>query len=229
MELKNKVVVITGGSKGFGRALAEDFIKEGSKVVICSQNKDELQKVAKEIDATAIIADVKNEEELTSLAQKTIKEFGQIDIWVNNAGIWLPHANTEDLNMEEVKAMFDVNVYGLMNGSRVALRHMKDRKSGTIINILSAAALGGRPNISAYAASKWAANGFSKSILEENKNNGISVLSVFPGGMKTNIFDKGKPDNFDAFMDVKDVSVKVIANLKKENPEHELIILRPNA
>src|SRR5258708_2973743 len=110
MELKNKVVVITGGSKGFGRALAEDFIKEGSKVVICSQNKDELQKVAKEIDATAIIADVKNEEELTSLAQKTIKEFGQIDIWVNNAGIWLPHANTEDLNMEEVKAMFDVNV-----------------------------------------------------------------------------------------------------------------------
>lgn len=229
MELKDKIVVITGGSKGFGRSLAEAFLSEGSRVVICSHNKDNVESVAKEIGVLGIYADVRKEEDLIYLAEQTLKKFGKIDIWINNAGIWLPYANAEDFNMDEVKEMFDINVIGLMNGSRVALRYMKKIGAGTIISIISAAALSGRQGISTYSATKWAVNGFTKSILEENKNTGVSVLSVFPGGMKTEIFDKGKPDNFDDFMDPEDVARKVINNLKKENPEPELIIKREKA
>src|SRR3989344_3229587 len=144
MVLKDKVVVITGGSKGCGKALAEAFIREGAKVSICSPNKKELSKTAEEIGALGIVADVRDESEMKALATKTIEKYDAINIWVNNAGIWLPHKNAEDFDMDEVKEMFDINVFGLMNGSRVALRYMKEKGDGTIINIISAAALDGR-------------------------------------------------------------------------------------
>ena len=211
MNLKDKVVVITGGSKGFGKTLAQFFIKEGSKVVINSNNSEEVNKVAGEIGATGICADVTKEEELTMLSNEVVKKFGVIDIWVNNAGLWIPHALVEDFDMEKVRKMFDVNVVGTINGSRVALRYMKEKNSGTIINIISTAALAERPTLSTYCASKWAVNGFTKSIRAENKD--ISILSVFPGGMKTDIFGGSRPDNFDDFMETEYVVEKVINNL----------------
>lgn len=225
MELKDKVVVITGGSKGFGKELAKAFLLEESKVVICSHNKEEVEATSQEISAFGVYANVTSEEDLTNLAEVTIEKFGQIDIWINNAGMWLPHAIAEDLNMEEVREMFEVNVMGIMNGSRVALRSMKERSTGTIVNIISAAALDGRVGISAYASSKWAANGFTQSIRKENKD--IVVLAVFPGGMKTEIFDKGKPDNFSDFMNPEEVAKKVIDNLKLDSPSIDLVIRRP--
>lgn len=228
MTLKDKVIVITGGTKGFGQALAELFVKEGSNVVICSHHKDEVEKVAKEIGVLGIYADVTKEEDLITLANETLKKFGRIDIWINNAGIYRGRKNAEDFDMFQVKKMFDVNIVGFINGSRVALRHMKEKNSGVIVNILSAAALEGRPGISTYAASKWAANGFTESIREENKDNNILILAVYPGGMKTEIFGKDKSADFDKYMDPKDVAYKVINNLKKENPELKLVILREN-
>ena len=125
--------------------------------------------------------------------------------------------------------MFDVNVIGLINGSRVALRYMKKRGAGVIVNIISAAALSGRQGISTYSASKWAVNGFTKSIREENHSSGVFIFSVFPGGMKTELFNKGKPDNFNDFMDPNDIAEKVINNLKSDNPELELVIKRTKA
>lgn len=229
MELKNKIVVITGSSSGFGRSLAEAFIKEEAKVVINSTNEKEVTEVAKEIGALGICADVTKEEDMKLLAEKAVKEFGQIDIWMNNAGIMVWGSNIEDTDMEKVKKMFDINVFGTMNGSRVALRYMKEKNSGTIINTISTSGISARPKNSAYAASKWAVNGFTKSILEENKDNNILILSVFPGGMKTKLFGDKTPADFDTFLDTKEVAGKVIENLKKENPEIELIIRRKNA
>src|SRR3989338_2458842 len=225
MNLKEKVVVITGASKGFGKALAEVFLREGSKVVICSTNKKEIKSVAKKIGAFGIRADVTKEKDLAKLSNQVIKNFGKIDIWVNNAGLWLPHAFVEDFDMTKVQKMFEVNIVGLINGSRIALRHMKKRRSGTIIQVISDSALRGRPMSSAYSASKWAVNGFTKGIREENKN--ISILSIFPGGMKTLIFGKKKPSSFNDFMDTKDVAKKVISNLKLKIPKEELIIRKP--
>ncbi|HUC88597.1 MAG TPA: SDR family oxidoreductase [Candidatus Paceibacterota bacterium] len=225
MNLKDKIIIITGGSRGLGKALAQAFLNEGSKVVISSSNEKEIQNTANEIDAFGICADVTKEEDLTSLANETIKKFGQIDIWVNNAGLWMGNDFAENFDMDKVRTMFDVNVIGTINGTRVALRYMKEKGIGTIVNIISTSALAGRPTLSTYCASKWAVNGFTKSIREENDN--ISVLSVYPGGMKTNIFGDSKPDDWDSFMDPEYVAQKVVNNLKLENPEKELVIQRP--
>ena len=224
MNLKDKIVVITGGSRGFGKTLAEFFAKEGSKVVISSNNNNEIKKVAGDIGAVGIYADVTKEEELTSLLNETVKNLGGIDIWINNAGMWMTGL-VEDLDMNEVRKMFELNVIGTINGSRVALRYMKEKNSGTILNVISTAALAERPTLSTYCASKWAVNGFTKSIRAENKN--ISILGIFPGGMKTEIFGNARPKNFDDFMEPEYVAEKVINNLKKDDPEEELVIQRP--
>lgn len=222
MELKDKTVVITGGSKGLGRAMSSCFFKEGSKVIVCS--RDESEFVNLENGILGIKADVKKEDELQSLAEKVVVQFGRIDIWINNAGIWLPHDFAENFDMEKVRKMFDVNVFGSMNGSRVALRFFKKRGFGSIVNIISDSALVDRPMSSMYSASKWAMNGFTKSIRGENKN--ISILSIYPSGMKTDIFGEKKPINYGEFMDPNEVASKIVENLKKENPEEELIIKR---
>jgi len=228
MNLKDKVIVVTGGSKGFGKTLAELFVKEGAKVVINSNNKKEIKKVASEMGVLGICADVTKEEDLIKLAGKVIKKFGNIDIWINNAGLWMTHSFIEDFDMNKVRKMFDVNVMGTINGSRVALRFMKEKKSGVIMNIISTAALAERPTLSTYCASKWAVNGFTKSIRVEDRDKNILILSVFPGGMKTEIFGDSKPDNFNDFMETSYVAEKVINNLKLENPEEELVIQKPN-
>lgn len=227
MNLKDKIVIITGGSKGFGKALAVAFLKEGAKVVINSNNKKEIENVSKGIGALGICADVTKEEDLTNLANEVIKKFGGIDIWINNAGLWMTHSFIEDFDMNKVRKIFDVNVIGTINGSRVALRFMKEKKSGVIMNIISTAALAERPTLSTYCASKWAVNGFTKSIRAEDRDENIFILSVFPGGMKTEIFGENKPDNYNKFMEPEYVAEKVIDNLKKENPLEELIIQRP--
>ena len=222
MELKDKIVVITGGAKGLGKAMASSFLKNGSKVVVCS--RDEAEFVNLEDGILGIKADVTKENELQSLAEKVVAQFGKIDIWINNAGVWLPHMLAEDFDMEKVRKMFDVNVFGSINGSRVALKLFKKQGLGSIVNIISDSALVGRPMSSTYSASKWAVNGFTKSIREENKN--IFIFSIYPGGIKTEIFGDKRPENYDSFMEPEFVAEKIVENLKKENPEEELIIRR---
>jgi short-subunit dehydrogenase len=222
MNLKNKVIVITGGTKGLGKAMAISFLKEGGRVAVCSNNEEELSGLPEEI--LCVKADVTKEEDLTNLLKKTIEKFGSLDIWINNAGVWMPHDFAENFDMEKVKNMFDVNVFGLMKGARAALRFMKEKGEGTIMNIISDSALAPRPMGSMYSSSKWAVKSFSDSIKEENKN--ISILSVYPGGMKTDIFGDSKPDTFNTFMEVEDVASLIIENLKKEKPEEELVITK---
>ncbi|MFA5999689.1 MAG: SDR family oxidoreductase [Candidatus Paceibacterota bacterium] len=226
MELKNKSVVITGGSKGFGKALAEAFLKEGARVMICSVEENTLEATAKEIGASFFVADVTKEEDMNNLLQETLKQFGSMDIWINNAGLWMAEANADSSYMDKVRKMFEVNVFGLMNGSRTALQYMEEKNAGTIINILSVAGVTIRPEITAYSASKWAGTGFTRAIREKVKEKNILILAVFPGGMKTTLFGDYKYANFENFMDPKNVAQKVIDNLKLEKPEEEIIIKR---
>jgi len=230
MELKDKVVAITGGSKGFGRALTEAFLKEGASVSVCALNEAELNKMADETGAYVIVADVRKEEEMQKFLEKTLERFGAVDVWINNAGVWLTNEPAENNDMQKVREMFEVNVIGLMNGSRVALRHMKNKGFGTIINILSRAAWAkGRPGIATYSASKFAARAFTEGIREENADKNIKILSVFPGGMQTEIFGDYKYADFENFMEPKNVAEKVVANLKSENPEVDLLIARQDS
>jgi short-subunit dehydrogenase len=125
--------------------------------------------------------------------------------------------------------MMEVNYFGTAYGTKAALKYMKRQKSGIIVNILSTSALQGRPRSSAYAASKYAARGFTDAIRNEVKEDGIIVIGVYPGGMKTNFFDEQIPEDYDRYMDTREVGEKIIENLKRDKPEEEQIIRRPIA
>lgn len=225
--MKGKVVVITGSSTGLGKALARAFVQRGATVVVNSRDKETLEKVAAEVGATPFVADITKADDVAALADFAVTQFGRIDVWVNNAGVWMAHAPATELNIERVRVMFDVNVFGLMLGCKVALTQMRTQGFGTILNICSTSGLVGRPTSSAYSSSKWAVRGFSDSIRGECEGTNIQVVTAYPGGIKTNLFDEERPPEYADFMTPESVAEKIVANLELESPETEQIIKRP--
>lgn len=226
MYLNNKVVVITGGSKGFGKSLATFFKKENCQVIIASDNSEDLEKVKLEIGADSYLADVTKPEDLSNLAGYVNDKYGRIDIWINNAGIQIAPSLIEDVDIVKLKHLFDINFFGYFYGCQTALKYMKQRGSGLIININSTAGLDGKPMISAYSSSKFAVKGLTESIRKEVDGN-INIYAVYPGGMQTDIYQEKIPDDISEYMLVDDVVQKVIDNLKSDNPNPDLIIKRP--
>ncbi|MEI6498527.1 MAG: SDR family oxidoreductase [bacterium] len=227
MNLKDKVVVITGGCKGFGRAMARDFAEEGAKVVISSNDRNELAKTAREISADSFFADVTAQNDIDDLSKYVVNKYGRIDIWVNNAGIQIAPARVEYVDIEKISKLFSVNFFAYFYGCQAALKQMKKQGCGTIMNINSTAGLEGKPELSAYCSSKFALRGLSEVIRAENTNNNISVIDIHPGGMQSDIYKEQVPKDIKEYMLVKDVSRKVIENLKLEKPVTQLIIKRP--
>lgn len=219
MELKNKVVVITGGCRGFGLELSKQFSLSGSKVVVC----DKVCNVEDNEVHSVLTCDVTKEEEVASCIENIIKKFGQIDIWINNAGVWIPHKKFEDVSLEDARRIHEINFLGTFVCSKHIIPYFKKQK-GSLINIVSTSALGPRPTTAIYSASKFAVNGFTKAIREEVRDFGIKVLSVFPGAMKTGIFNEGVPDDFKYYMEAEGVAKRVVENIKREDPEEELLI-----
>jgi NAD(P)-dependent dehydrogenase (short-subunit alcohol dehydrogenase family) len=229
MNLKDKVVVITGASRGLGKALALALAKEGAKLVLGARSKNELDELAKQTDAVAVAADVTREEEVLDLAETAVNKFGRLDIWINNAGMWIPHGLIVSLDMKRVHEMVEVNLFGTIYGSKAALLQMQKQHKGTIVNILSTSALEGRAGSSGYGASKFATLGFTKALVKEAEPEGIHVIAIYPGGMRTHLFDESKPENYQDYMDPAEVAQKIVENLKQEEPEAELIIKRKTA
>ncbi|MBI5037446.1 MAG: SDR family oxidoreductase [Candidatus Kerfeldbacteria bacterium] len=225
MQLNKKIIVITGASKGLGSALAEAALREGARVVRSARvlPRGSSRYTPNEI---WIRADVTKPADMDRLAKSAIKHFGTIDIWINNAGVRIPHGPIEKINIPRMHRMMEVNLFGMLYGSRTALNHMKRRRQGTIINILSTSALTGRANSAAYCASKYAATGFTKSLRLEAAPKKISVIGVYPGGMRTNFFDEQRPADYDKYMNPAYVAERIIANLKRSSPREELIIKR---
>jgi len=227
MELKNKVVVITGGTKGLGKAMALSFLKNEAKVVVCSRNENEINEISKE-GIFGVVADVTKENEMNHLLGVAKEKFGQVDIWVNNAGLWLPHLPVEETDWKRAHDLIEVNLFGTVYGSKVALSEMKKKGTGLIMNILSTSALEGKINETAYCSSKFAAKGFTESLRKEEEMGNVKIISVFPGGMKTNLFDEKIPEKYNEYMDPNVVAEKIIENIKKDQPDEELIIRRDN-
>lgn len=228
MNLKDKVVVVTGSTSGLGKALAEAFAGEGAKVIISARNENGVNDTAAAMHAYGVTADVTKEEDMKRLVDETVKKFGHIDIWINNAGIWIPHGLIEELDMARVRQMVDVNLFGTMYGTKAVLPVMRRQNFGVIINILSTSALSGRAGSSAYSASKYGATGFTKSLQLEVRGSGVKAIAVYPGGMQTHLFDEKKPDDIDQYMQPPFVAGKIIENLKATESQEELIIKRPN-
>ena len=184
--LKDKVVLITGASSGFGARAAHLFAQEGAKVVLAARRLDRLQKLVDEIqdeggEALAVPVDVVNHDEISLMVETTLDIYGKIDILFNNAGFgrldWL-----ENLNLHrDIQTQIDVNLTGLIYVTRTVLPHMLKRGSGHIINMSSIAGLVAPPLYSIYSATKYGVRGFTNALRREVRPLGIEVSGIYPG------------------------------------------------
>ncbi len=188
--MKNKVVIITGGSSGIGKAMAIEFGKKGSKVVITGRNKEELDKTVTELSTAGISimgfqADVSREEDNKNMAEYAVANFGTIDVLINNAGISM-RALFDEVDLDVVKKVMDINFYGVLYATKYCLPFIK-QNSGSIVGISSIAGYRGLPGRTGYSASKFALNGFLEVLRTEHLKTGVHVLTACPGFTASNI------------------------------------------
>lgn len=188
--MQNKVVIITGGSSGIGRALAEKFGSEGSKILITGRNAEELTKTVSELKSRGIYiegfrADVSKEEDNRRMAEEAVRIFGRIDILINNAGISM-RALFSEVDLEVVKKVMDINFYGVLYATKYCLDEIKKNR-GSVIGISSIAGFRGLPGRTGYSASKFALNGFLEVLRTELLKTGVHVLTACPGFTSSNI------------------------------------------
>ena len=188
--MKDKVVVITGGTSGIGKAMAFEFGRRGSCVFVTGRNVVELNKTiaelkASSIDATGVQADVSVEEDNKKMAESAIKEFGRIDVLINNAGISM-RALFEEVDLDVVKRLMNINFYGVLYATKYCLPEIV-RNKGSIVGISSIAGFRGLPGRTGYSASKFALNGFLEVLRTEYLKRDVHVLTACPGFTESNI------------------------------------------
>jgi NAD(P)-dependent dehydrogenase (short-subunit alcohol dehydrogenase family) len=191
--LDDKVVVVTGSTRGIGRAIAEACSEAGAAVVISSRNALAVEETAAALAAKArrvagAVCDVRNGVDVERLLDETIDAFGRVDVWINNAGVPQGIIPLDEMSEEEACQIITVNVIGTMNGCRVALPYLK-KNGGTIINITGKGG-GGRPSAytSVYAASKAAVSSLTKSLAAENRGSPVSIHLLNPGMVPTDFY-----------------------------------------
>ena len=196
------VVLITGALTGIGRAAAVSFAKAGNRVAVSGRNKDAGQALANELrglgaEAEFIQADVRKEEEVRALVDKTVGRFGRLDVAVNNAGTEGKVGPIADQTAESYAATFDTNVLGVILSMKHEVRVMQGQGSGSIINISSTYGHEGAAGASIYVGSKHAVEGITKSVALEIANSGIRVNAVAPGPTDTGMLTRftGTPQN----------------------------------
>ena len=183
MELKGKIAVVTGGTKGIGRAIADALQNAGAKVVITGRKQNEVDAAAKDLKSVGITCDVRDYAQVQSLF-KTVAETGGVDVLVNNAGIGL-FGSVEEMSPEDFRAVIETNVFGVYYCCHEAIPLMKKRGGGYIINISSLAGTNAHPGMAAYNASKFGLNGFSEALMQEVRHDGIKVSYIMPGSVNT--------------------------------------------
>jgi NAD(P)-dependent dehydrogenase (short-subunit alcohol dehydrogenase family) len=189
-ELDGKVAVVTGASTGIGKGIAQTFVREGAKVVLASRNEQGLRAVADQLrsDGTVLVVptDVRRESEVVSLFEKTMREFERLDILVNNAGIFRP-APLDETSLEAWQATIDTNLTGPFLCTREAVKIMKPRGGGRIINIGSISAQMPRPNGVAYSCSKAGLVSLTRTTALMGRNFGIVAGCIHPGNTNTEL------------------------------------------
>lgn len=185
---QNKVVVVTGGSDGIGRALVETLLQQGAKVATCSRNYDklyQLQTLNPNKPLFTYQADVSSEQDCRAFMEQVVKAYGTIDILINNAGISM-RALFQDTELETLRRVMDINFWGTVYCTKFALPYIIKQK-GTVAGISSVAGYRGLPGRSGYSASKFAVNGWMEALRTELMDSGVNVIWVCPGFTASNI------------------------------------------
>ena len=188
--MQNKVVVIVGASGGIGSALANKLAAVGAKLVLAARDSSRLEALAQELpgEVLTIPTDITDAQQVESLIQKTVAEFGQIDVLVNAAGVGIlkPYNSVEPADLDK---MLDVNLKGSFYTTQAAAEEMQKRKSGHICNVIGILGKHSMPMASAYCASKFGVVGFSKCLAEELKRFGIKFTLFYFGGVDSPFWD----------------------------------------
>jgi 3-oxoacyl-[acyl-carrier protein] reductase len=187
MNLKNAVALITGGSSGIGRAVAQSLVTSGARVAITGRDKVRLAETARELGVHPIHADVAVEADVERTYREVLQQFGDLDILVNNAGSGV-FKNLVDFDRKEFEAVFATNVTGAMLMAREAAKHFVKRRRGNIVNIASTAALRGAPKGTAYYGSKFALRGMTECWRAELRQHNVRVFLVNPSEVLTNFY-----------------------------------------
>ena len=199
-QFKGQVVVITGGGRGIGRATALEFAAEGATVVLAGRRLDALEAAANEArraggQSDVVHCDVMKDEDLLHLAGHTMHAHGRIDVLVNNAGV-VTGGRIDEIEKDDIGRMVGVNVWAPLRLTQLVTPHMREAKSGTIVNISSVAGRMGVPYYATYCATKYAMRGFSEALRRELRPDGIHVMAVFPGGTATEMTETVDFDRF---------------------------------
>ena len=191
--IKDKIVVVTGGSSGLGEATARLLSAEGATVVLGARRADRLRTLAKELEARrgkalAMTTDVSQREQVKALVDAAAKTYGRVDVMINNAGL-MPQAPLERLKVDEWDRMIDVNIKGVLHGIAAALPHMQRQKAGHFINVSSVAGHRVGPGFAVYAATKYAVRALSEGLRQEVKPYNIRTTVISPGAVATELPD----------------------------------------
>ena len=203
--LKDKVAIITGAASGMGAAHVKMFVDEGAKVVFSDIQEDKGVALQKELgDNTLFVKhDVTNEEEWSQVVKAAVDNFGTVDILVNNAGIDYPETDLADVSLDDYNKLININQTSVLLGMKAVEPIMKDRKSGSIVNISSLAGIVGVYKKVSYTGSKFAVNGMTKAAALELGEHNIRVNSVHPGFITTPMTEHLINDELEAMFPLK--------------------------
>ena len=222
-ELAGKVVVITGGGQGIGAATASALSRLGAKVVIGDLDQVRAEKTAGELDAEALPLDVTDIRGFTEFLDEVERRHGRIDVLVNNAGI-MPLARLEEESDATTRRQLEINLHAVIHGTREAVKRMRPRRSGHIVNVASFAGKAGFPGAATYCATKHAVVGLSEAVHLELHGSGVHVSCVMPAIVRTELasglgeaklFKSSRPE---------DVADAIVSTLRK--PRFEVFVPR---
>jgi 3-oxoacyl-[acyl-carrier protein] reductase len=219
MDLRGGAAVITGAGRGIGRAIAEALGREGMRLVIGGRAPDRLEEAARSLrvagaQVESVPGDVGDEAVAARLIETAAGRFGRVDVVVNNAGIG-HHGRLEDMDPSEFDRVCRTNLRGPFLLMKAAIPVMRRQKSGTLVSLASLAGRNPVPMRSAYAATKWAMIGLSRSVLQEVRKDGIRVIILEPGSTLTEFgHDPGKMAQAEKLVRPEDVAAVLVAALK---------------
>jgi len=221
LDLTNRTAIVTGGTRGIGRAIATSLVAAGVKVAITARSERDLSDAVSKLgNAAGYVCDVRDYEQVKSTIAQITADLGGIDILVNNAGIGI-FETVESMSVEHFRAVLETNVFGVFYCCHEVIPLMKRRGGGYIINISSLAGANPHARMAAYNASKFALNGFSEALMQEVRHDNIKVSYIMPGSVNTEFGGDSPSDENSWQLQPADIAQAVMDLL--EYPERGLV------